>query len=187
VNADQVILEENVTEISTMSGIIDVNDEKNVVIESRGQPTLRPTSRPTIGRTARPTIRPTGRPTTRLPNQFPTTILPNGTSRRLYPKFSHDHRHLVVAQFIWGGSSSWTCRGCGLDINDASIYIPGLNVILDLIYGTRGPMRIERLVSNEITTSMQAEIAMRLLIPNIVVGCLQNSTFATYYKDLSYG
>jgi hypothetical protein len=166
---------------------------KQPTIQSTNRTTNSPTTPPSFIPIRLPTPLPTKSPitaqptlsSTKFPTQQPTLVPTPASSRRLYNTFTQRARHLAVAKFVWGGSSSWTCRGCPLDINDNTLYFPGMDVILDLIYGIRGPFRSEKLVTENITAVMQAEIGKRLNISNITVGCLRNSTFSTFYKDLT--
>jgi len=210
----QLSLTSNLTEVSVNSSKISVDinlQEVNVgnipTMRPTTQPRMRPnklvtkfpTIRPTVSSTNLPTLPPTriptGRPTSstmNVPTNFPTytPTIPSTRrklirSKQVVSAEDQHTRRLAVAQFVWGGSSSWTCRGCGPDMSDYNIYVPGEDVILDLIYGIRGPTLTERTVTTNITVVMQQEIDTRLKDPSITVGCLQNSIFSTYYKDLS--
>jgi hypothetical protein len=198
---------------NTLSLNITVLPTKQPTIRPTRQPTKFPTQRPTIPSNIFPTISPTKKPTpqasnlpTRIPSKRPTTPTTKNFPTRFptyKPTTASSYRNLLrsnqesrldmdphlrrlaTAQFIWGGSSSWTCRGCGPDMTDYNIYIPGEDMILDIIYGIRGPTFTERKVNSNITAVMQQEIDTRLNDPSITVGCLQNSIFSTYYKDLT--
>jgi hypothetical protein len=206
VGTDQLNLSSNLSQVLVNTSAISID----IIIPPTKRPTMRPTRRPTkFFPMQRPTLPPpTKKPTiqaTNLPTRIPTirpipitTNIPtdkptiSSTQRRLtdskeglIDSDQHTRRRLASAQFIWGGSSSWTCRGCGPDMTDYNIHIPGEDVILDSIYGIRGPTFTERSITLNITVVMQQEIDTRLKDPSIPLGCLQRSIFSTYYKDLT--
>jgi hypothetical protein len=155
-------------------------------------PTNQPSSSPTNPPTNRPSNPPTYRPIncrTNHPTYRPTKN--RSMHRQTNPSrdlsSSKDERDILESRslgaiFIWGGSSSWTCRGCSIDNRDR--ICPKLFWDKDVLelYGGRCPKRWEDDMSRQLTSVMADELigfSANASIPS-TSGCLLNNSLSFY-------
>jgi hypothetical protein len=150
-------------------------------------PTSRPSNKPTNPPTLRPTLRPTNRPTLRptaklimsspmgLISSTQTAIsgIPTVTRNRKlskdYNTASPQHRKLAKGTYVWGGSSSWTCRSCGSDKSDyrrRSLQVDGER--RDTLWEN-----LEAFMMEKLTVAMMREVTL-FVESSTVIGCLAN-------------
>jgi hypothetical protein len=137
-------------------------------------PTSRPTNRPTNRPTIRPTIRPTDK-VSKTSSKFVTKETDKKTAPKLTTPTTKSKRGLksdrltLRAIFIWGGSSSWTCRSCFADKWD--------NRRRDLQATVKKELPLDMLevfMSEKLTLAMNAELVSIMEEIN-TNGCLGRS------------
>jgi hypothetical protein len=106
----------------------------------------------------------------------------------------HLRRRKLGATFIWGGSSSWTCRGCGYDNQDLVNLVscqPFVENELLQTFGSDCVTELELRMSNDLTILMNNDMITYMhtnssaLFSNSseVDGCLLNGDLLIYYID----
>jgi hypothetical protein len=95
-----------------------------------------------------------------------------------------DLRRRLGTTFMWGGSSSWTCRSCNSDNRDFAIPDICEQPLILMLYNGRCPSSLEFEMSVSITDLMRKEIEIYpVKANNKASGCLTKRDLSFFFIE----